>query len=465
VAADGIAETEATQAPPGGEPVLDATTPRRPGPPASLPLALAAAAVGLVLAYFLKQPCATHSWVNNFQFSHLCYNDIQPLFHVRGIGRNLIPYKDIQVEYPVLTGTFMYVVGRLLAFLFHHHLATAYSDPSYFELTALLLAPVSVAVTLMLRPRVTAGRLMIWAIGTPTIFYSFLNWDLLAVAAMVWAVVEIERRQWGNAGVALALGASAKLFPAFLFPGAFLAALATGNRRSAVRLVLGFAAAGAVVNVPWMVVAFSRWMGIWKFHAGRYPDFGTIWYWVAQAGGRVTHSPWWGNFNGGYEAAIGVGGLAVFALATAYILWRGWQRRSEADGYPVAATGLAIIASFMVLSKVHSPQYALWITPLLVMVDVPWWEVLWYLGADALLFVSGFSWYTDPHPFTHTPGWEKIFATSVFIRAAALAALAITAAHQGRRLFPQPVEPAGVPVDAPAGAPAGEPATVSHPES
>ena len=223
MSADGVEAAEAAHSedtarstrPPSRRP---SRPPGRPGPPAPLGLAIGATAIGLALAYLLKEPCTTHGWANFFQYRHLCYNDIQPLFHARGVDRALVPYRDIQVEYPVLIGAFMYVTGRLLSLLVHLGVASSYNDPAYFQLSALALAPFSLAVTLLLRRRVRARRLMIWAIGTPTLLYSFLNWDLLAVAAMVWGLVEVERRRWGLAGLALALGTSAKLFPASSFP-------------------------------------------------------------------------------------------------------------------------------------------------------------------------------------------------------------------------------------------------------
>jgi uncharacterized membrane protein len=422
---------EATSAPPRG--------PERDwwNEPATLRLALLAAAVGLLISYLMRNQCATHPWANAFQYRHLCYNDIQPLFRARGVDRGLVPYRDITVEYPVLIGSFMYAVGRLLAFLTHVGVAAGYNDPSYFELTALLLWPFSLAVTLLLRPRVTAGRLMLWAVGTPTIFYTFLNWDILAVAPLVWGLVEIEKKRWGWAGIALALGASAKLFPAFVLPVAFLAAWAAQDRKGAWRLVNGFAWGVVACNVPWMVASFSGWMGIWKFHASRYPDLGTTWYWIAQAGNSLHASPWWEVVSGGWGELVGTGGLALFALVSLLILWVGWRRRHRAGGYPVVPASLAIIASFMVLSKVHSPQYALWVMPLIVMVDVPWNLVISYLTSDAVLFVSGWYWYTKPNPFTPpAPLAEKIFVVAVFARSAALVVIAWYAARRGERLHP-----------------------------
>lgn len=423
--------------------------------PASLGLALATAAVGLLISYLVKNQCATHPWADAFQYRHLCYNDIQPLFHARGVDRGLVPYKDVTVEYPVLIGTFMYVTGRVLAFLSHAGLAAGYNDPSYFEITALFLFPFSLVVTLLLRPRVTAARLMLWTVGTPTLFYTFLNWDVLAVAPMVWGLVEIEKRRWGRAGFALALGASAKLFPAFLLPGAFLAAWAAHDRKGASRLVNGFGIGVVACNVPWMLATFSGWMGVWKFHAARYPDLGTTWYWVAQLFNK-SNPQWWNAVGGGWGGFIGEAGLLVFGLVSLLILYAGWRRRNGPGGYPVAATGLAIVASFMVLSKVHSPQYALWVMPLMVMVDVPVEQVLLYLASDAVLYVAGWAWYTKTDPFTPpAPLSEKVFVVAVFARSVALAIVSWWATRHGVRLRPEVAGPEPAKVPAVAGVDSG----------
>ncbi|GAC1362904.1 MAG: glycosyltransferase family 87 protein [Actinomycetota bacterium] len=418
------------------------------GSPASLGVALAATAIGLLLAYLLKEQCVVNGWADNFQYRHLCYNDIQPLFHVRGIDRNLIPYRDIQVEYPVLIGSFMYFAGRVLALAVRVGVASSYNDPQYFTVTAALLAPLSFAVTLLLRKRVPAGRLLLWALGTPTILYSFLNWDLLAAAALVWGLVEVERRHWGWAGIALAVGASAKLYPAFVMPCALLAVLAAGDRRGAKRLVAGFLGATALINVPWMVAAFSRWMGIWRFHATRYPDFGTMWYWIAQWGNNHFPRAWWLTNVGGYGTFVGNAGLVAFGVLSLVIIWVGWRRRKEDQGYPVAAISLALLATFLVVSKVHSPQYALWVAPLLVLVDIPWWQIAGYLAADLVLFVSGFYWFTEFNA-RGTPGWERLFVYAVFARALFLILVAVRAGRKGRRQLatlaqvapPSPAEP------------------------
>lgn len=396
-------------------------------------VALAATFLGLALAFALKVQCTTHPW-DGFQYRRLCYNDIQPLFGVRGIDRGVVPYGeeqaggDLQVEYPVLTGAFMDVSGRLLRLLERAGVATN-TNEDYFVLSAILLSPFAFLVSLKLRNHVQNGRLLLWALGPPLILYAFHNWDLLAVAGGVWGLVELENRRLASAGIGLGLGASAKLYPIFFAPGAFLSGT---NRRERSRLAIGVLIAVVAANALWMVVSWRGWLGVWAFHGRRSPDFGTVWFWIAHHGRKLSPSVWWDS--GGFRDLVTIGGLLLFAAASIFFLARGWSRRGEAGGYPVAATGLGILASFLLVSKVHSPQYALWVLPLLVLLDVPIWLVGTYFLADFILFTSGFYWFTVFD--SPSPGWKGIFEASTWLRAAALGGLAWWATR-ARRLLPR----------------------------
>lgn len=400
---------------------------------APLWVALGATLGGLALAFALKVPCTTHSW-DGYQYRRLCYNDIQPLFGARGIDRGVTPYgqesvgTDRQIEYPVLTGTFMDITGRLLRFLQRAGIAPN-TNESYFVLSTILLAPFALLVSLKMRLRVRAGRLMLWALGPPLILYSFHNWDLLAVAGAVWGLVEVERRSWISGGIGLGLGASAKLYPLFLAPGAFLSG---PGKRERSRFAFGLLVALTAANLPRIILSWQGWFAVWTFHGRRYPDFGTIWFWIAHHGRRLAPSSWWDS--DGYRDLVTMGGLLMFGAATVFFIVRGWNRRKEPDGYPVAATGLGILAAFLLVSKVHSPQYALWVVPFLVLLNVPLWLVAGYLVADIALFTSGFYWFTVLD--APAPAWRGVFEASTFVRAAALGGLAWWAGR-AHRLLPR----------------------------
>lgn len=485
-----------------GEPLPAPESVRRGSFPAPVWLAVAATLLGLALAWWVKGPCTSHPWADNFQYRRLCYNDLQPLAGGRGILQGDVPYRDHDLEYPVLTGTFMYGTGVLLrriagmgeaarhapwlvvgavlaagagtiwatlrsrwpattgwkagiltaasvlAFTVAGVLLAVWSggirnnsDPDYFRLSAILLAPFALAVTLTLRPHVTRERLMLWAVGSPLVLYAFHNWDLLAVAGAAWGLAELERARYATAGAGLSLGASAKLYPGFLFPGALLERLAAKDLAGARRLTLWFVGVGVAVNLPWFLLSPSRWIGIWTFHADRYPDFGTVWYWLAHHGRRLLLSPGWDPFPAPavswYQSVVSYLSLLLFAAGSLWFLWQGWRRAEREGRYPTAAVGLGIVALFLLVSKVHSPQYALWLVPLVALLDVPWRYVFAYLLGDLGVFVAGFTYFTVMS--NPAPGWMGILEIAVLVRAAALGFL-VWYAPRAKRL-----QPTGVP--------------------
>lgn len=429
---------------------------------ASLPVALGATAIGLLISYSIKAQCAFNPWADSFQYRRLCYNDIQPLFIFRGVADGLLPYIDARYEYPVLTGVFMDLVGRLLRGL-GPLLGTPDTNENYLHLTALALAPFAFTVTLALRKRVTRDRLFMWAVGTPLVLYAFHNWDLIAVALAAIAISAEDDRRDALSGSAFAAGASAKLYPAFLLPAAVLRRWAEEDRSAAVRLGAAFLLVALILNLPWIPLSagvspvFDRsdiveiakraelrepdtngWMSIWTFHAGRYPDFGTVWYWIAHHGRVLAPGEFWRvpseEEPSRYRDFVSIASLLLFSFGCLFFLRLGWLRRTEPGGYPVLATGLGILSVFLLVSKVHSPQYALWLVPVLAMLDVRWRFVLAYFAADAAVFVSGFYFFTVmQHP---NPAWQGIFEVSVWMRASALVLLMLSA-MTARRLVPK----------------------------
>lgn len=443
-------------------------TPAAPPPPpsgnaaASLPLALGVTALALLTGYLIKRQCAVNPWVNNFQYTRFCYNEIQALFGVRGIAQGLIPYVDTRFEYPVLTGMFMDAAGRLLRALVRLGIMASNDSAGYLAVSSLLLAPFAFAVTVLLRPRVTRTRLLVWAMGVPLVLYAFHNWDLLAVSAAVWGLVSLQKSRTATAGAALAAGASAKLFPVFLMPGVVLARWAQGDRSGARRAMLAFGVTYAAINIPWILASggpgriptpaltgvdlrrtgTNGWLEVWRFHADRYPDYWTVWYWIAKYGRKLNPGSWWEAGFPGYRNFVNLAGLVLFAVGSLWLLWLGWRRRpphavdgipDPEGGYPATAVGMGIIALFLLTSKVYSPQYALWMAPFLVMLDIPWRAVLAYLAAEVAVLVSGFYWFTViDQP---APAWKGALEAAVWVRALTLVVL-IACSLRARRLVP-----------------------------
>lgn len=334
------------------------------------------AIAGLTAAVALKIPCETHSFVAGRYAPH-CYSDIEPLFSVRQIAEGAVPYQDVPLEYPVVIGTVMWTLGTV----------SGGSGVTFFWLNAVVLAAAALAAAAIMGGHLQRSRLAAWAIGPPLVLYAFVNWDLLAVAPGLAGIAAFLRRRNGWAGAALGLGASAKLFPGLLLPVFLLARLREKDRPGAGRLAGGFLMSAALVNLPWLVAAPGGWWGVWRFHARRYPEWESAWYWVLnQVVGRFPFP----LSGADYLKLVRIAAPLLFVAAAILILRKAW--RVSAD--PVRVS-LAVTLCFFLASTIYSPQYALWLVPLLLWAGTPWRLVGAFLGADLAVFFVRFAFFRE----------------------------------------------------------------------
>ncbi len=266
-------------------------------------------------------------------------SDIPKLWFERGIRPGDPPYLDRPLEYPVLVGLAMWLTSW------------APSRAAFLVVNAALLVPLAVVVTLLLERRVGAAAAR-WAVGVPLALYALHQWDLLAVAPAVAALLAAERGAAGTAGVLLALGTAVKLYP-----GAFVPLLAVwwwrdGRRREVARLTAAFAGVLLVVNVPVALAAPDGWWHMVSFQGARAPSWGSLWF-------HLFRLPVVEGLVEGHEAGA-ANALSLTALV-AGLGWLGvlaWQRRLGPFALATAATVV-----FLLANKIYSPQYDLWLLP------------------------------------------------------------------------------------------------------
>lgn len=329
----------------------------------------------------------------------VCYSDIQFLWLGRDIDKHVFPYVSGSitpegqlvggvVEYPVLTGVLIWA-GALFA----------ENDGAFLLGSALLMAPFGLLTGWMLG-RMTRWRALLWAIGPPLVLYAFHNWDLPVVACAVGAVYVMHARGDERpladravvAAVLLGLGFALKLYPgAFVLPLALLV-LAQSRPGSlhwwgAVRV--GLAAAGTVVlvNLPFAIVGYEGWRASFTFQQLRDVDLTTnsIWYW----GFRPDSDP----DDLDFQSLVDVVSPALVLLSFAAALAVGWWRFRREGVYPWVGVSAAMLCGFLLLHKVHSPQYTLWLLPFFVLLAVPWRWIAGYLLADLAMGIGIFRWF------------------------------------------------------------------------
>ena len=119
------------------------------------------------------------------------------------------------MEYPVLTGALIWVEGFVARLL-----GGARADAADF-LNAVVVGNAVLAFLILDMMRgagVGLRRQYAWALAPPLVLYLGHNWDLLATAIAVAAVLAARRGAARRATGLAAVGAAAKLFPVLLLP-------------------------------------------------------------------------------------------------------------------------------------------------------------------------------------------------------------------------------------------------------
>jgi uncharacterized membrane protein len=374
----------------------------------------------------------------------VCYSDIQFLWIGRDIDRHVFPYvngklKDGQpvggvVEYPVLTGVVIWASALF-----------ADNDAQFLLLSAIVLAPFGLA-TAWLLGKLSRWRALLWAIGPPLVLYAFHNWELPVVLCAVAAVYVVHRGR-GRPGadrpllarataaaVLLGLGFAFKVYPAIFVLPLMLYVLTGGRdgREFAGRLGrraydwLGAVRVGAValgtavlVNVPFALVGFEGLKASFTFQLQRKADITTnsIWFW----GLRPDSDP----DNEAVQQLIGVLSPTLMLVSFVIACALGWRRYLKEGTYPWVAVSAAMLCGFLLLHKVHSPQYTLWLVPMFVLLRIRWGWIVAYFLADLAMGIGIFRWYYEIFYGKHGGIYDGLSAQAVMVGVWGRAALLV----------------------------------------
>jgi uncharacterized membrane protein len=242
------------------------------------------------------------------------------------------------------------------------------SVSSYLAVTMLELALCAALVAWLLW-RMVAVRAVFWTASPILIVYAFQNWDLLAVAASVAGISLWWSGRSRLAAVAFAVGGAFKLYPALFIVPLVVDQLTLRKPRDAAEVALAGFGSLAAINLAFILFNASGWWATYRFHAERAPTTsGTIWSVVDPHLSTATEN-----------RASFIALAATLALITAALF-----RDRSARGYPVVEWCAAATAAFILLNKVSSPQYILWLIPFLALrrTRAVWW---WLLSATALV--------------------------------------------------------------------------------
>ena len=300
-------------------------------------IALAILASLLSVAKFSH--CANTGWVTPDQYIHACYSDLPALFEARGLSTNQWPFAsdDNSVEYPVITAMVMYVTSF-----------AANSPVSYFNINIFFLILLFIATVIVVR-KIRPEFAYLVPVAPAMIASLFINWDLWAIATMMLAIYWFDRKQFLYSALLMGVSISTKFLPIFLLIPIVFIFWREKKIKEAIKYIAITFGIWLAINLPFAVTTPTGWWRFYKLNLDRGPDWGSIWLALQQLGINFT------NLN--YLSIL----LLLIALTTIAILL------FELKYTPtLASVAFFVLASVMLASKVYSPQYVLWLTPLAV---------------------------------------------------------------------------------------------------
>jgi uncharacterized membrane protein len=268
---------------------------------------------------------------------------------------NQLPYRDFAVVYPP---------GALPVFL----APTLGSAARYPTLFARLMAACGVLCLLFVLASRPSARAVAFVAVSPLVIGSILlsRFDLWPTALMAGAVAALLRGRYTLAFAALGAAFAAKLFAFVLLPVAVIWTFRRGGRRATLH---GLTAWAAIVALAFGPFAIFAWHGLWaslRDQASRAIQIESL------PGAALT------TFGHPVEiislSAVSVAGhhglvvgSTIVEVAVFLGLWFGFARQEMSPDRLVRYSAASVCA-FIALGKVLSPQYLIWLVPLVPLV-------------------------------------------------------------------------------------------------
>jgi uncharacterized membrane protein len=300
---------------------------------------LALSILAALLSFTKFSHCEGTNWATPDQYIHACYSDLPSLFGERGMVDNKWPYASDTnaVEYPVLTGLVMYATSFL-----------AHSPISYFNFNTFLLALLFIGLVFIVY-RIKPEFTYLLPVAPAMVASLYINWDLWAIATMMLAIYWFDRKQYTYSSLALAVSISTKFMPVFLLLPILFILWRSNQIRELVKYALTTIAIWLAINLPFALTTPTGWWRFYKLNMEREADWGSLWLAFSQLGLGLANL----NYLAILLLLIGLTSFVIFLF--------------ELKNTPtLASVAFIVLAIVMIASKVYSPQYVLWLTPLAV---------------------------------------------------------------------------------------------------
>jgi uncharacterized membrane protein len=377
------------------------------------------------------------------------------LYTARGFAELTVPYSNTHgryqpMEYPVVIGYFAYGAAWVTHVLSGSpDLARRAAVPAdqmygapgvasesglYFKVTAVLLAAAALVSVgfLAAAQRRRPWDAMAVAASPALVLTSLINWDLLAVLAVSAALYAWSRGRPLLAGVMIGIGTATKLYPLFLL-GALLVVCIRRRRISMFAVTAATAVLSwMLVDLPPMLYGYDQWSAFWTFNNQRGADLGSLWLVLQQAGSSVPPD------------RINLVSWVVFGAVCVGVLVLGLRAPRTPR---IAQLGLLIVTGFLIVNKVYSPQYVLWLLPFAALARPRWRDLLIWQAGEVFYFAAVWLYLGGYTASSAVGGQDPVYRIAVLLRVAAELYLAAVVVRDILRPWHDPVRADGLTED------------------
>ena len=306
------------------------------------------ALIAALLSFAKFENCRSNGWAQPNNYIHACYSDLPALFGERGLITHSWPYASATnaVEYPPLTGLVMWGTSFLVA-------DSANKYRNYFDVNALLIALLFIASVVLLK-KLKPELWYLLPVAPAVVASLFINWDLWAVISSLAAIYFFDTGKYRASALLLGISIATKFFPIVLLLPIALIFFRKAKLRQLVEYLFITTALWLAINLPFIITTPTGWFRFFKLNSERVADWGSIWHALDVFGFKV------GQLN-----LLSILLFLIGALAFTLFIFGITEIPS------LASVSFFIVAIFVTASKVYSPQYVLWLTPLaiLAMID------------------------------------------------------------------------------------------------
>jgi uncharacterized membrane protein len=426
---------------------------------------LVVATVCFGLGVVQKSPCVTGSWDEHpspFAYSHMCYSDIQYLYVGRGLDRGVVPfepiedmpdsvrattldaYRSLTIEYPVLSGLWMggaALVTHVLAVtppggdvpnsVISQQIKGEHASAVFWSVNAVgFFLVLLIALGFLVNAQRRRPWDALFVAASPCLaLAAMINWDILAlgwVAAFLWAW---STRRTVSAGIFIGLGMATKLYPLFFLGPLLVLCLRERRMGEWAKTCAAAVVAWTLVDLPIYLWSPDAFTWFWRFNASRGPDFGSMWLVVSNYSPSHTASPHTVNV-----VTWVVFGAACLAIAALGLLAPRRPRLPQ-------LLYLTVVA-FLIVNKVYSPQYVLWLLPLAALARPRWRDMLIWQAAEIFYFFA--VWMHIANFFVAEGAKDWVYALAVVVRILAELYLAALIVRDILRPWHDPVRADGL---------------------